>query len=104
MKRMRRLAAIAIAIWAATAAADEFRAYWVDTFHTPLGTHADIDRAIELAAQSHANAIFVEVRRRIRKMCAFTTRSSCERILFAAFKRMNDQWTLHPLNTFTQNN
>ncbi len=64
MKRMRRLAAIAIAIWAATAAADEFRAYWVDTFHTPLGTHADIDRAIELGAQSHANAIFVEVRRR----------------------------------------
>ncbi len=64
MKRMRRLAAIAITIWAATAAADEFRAYWVDTFHTPLGTHSDIDRVIELAGQSHANAIFVEVRRR----------------------------------------
>src|SRR5438477_10533777 len=64
MKRMRRLAARAIAVWAPTAAADEFRAYWVDTFHTPLGTHADIDRAIGLAAQSHANAVFVEVRRR----------------------------------------
>jgi len=61
---MRRLAAIAIALWAATAAASEFRAYWVDTFHTPLGTHADIDRVVDLAAQSHANAIFVEVRRR----------------------------------------
>jgi len=47
---------------------------------------------------------FVEVRRRIRKMCAFTTRSSCERILYAVFKRMNDQWTLHPLKHFTQIN
>ncbi|HEY6843456.1 MAG TPA: family 10 glycosylhydrolase [Thermoanaerobaculia bacterium] len=42
----------------------EYRAYWVDTFHTPLGTHEEIDRVIELASQSHANAIFVEVRRR----------------------------------------
>jgi transposase-like protein len=47
---------------------------------------------------------FVEVRRRIRKMCAFTTRSSCERILYAVFKRMNDDWTLHPLKDFTQKN
>ena len=29
--------------------------------------------------------LFVEVRRRIRKMCAFTTRTSCERILYAVF-------------------
>ncbi len=48
--------------------------------------------------------LFVEVRRRIRKMCAFTTRSSCERILYAVFKRINDHWTLHPLKDFTQNN
>jgi len=43
---------------------DEYRAYWVDSFHTPLGTHSDIDRVIEVAVQSHANALFVEVRRR----------------------------------------
>jgi len=48
--------------------------------------------------------LFVEVRRRIRTMCAFTTRSSCERILYAVFKRMNDHWTLHPLKDFTQKN
>jgi putative transposase len=29
--------------------------------------------------------LFVEVRRRIRTMCAFTTRDSCERILFSLF-------------------
>lgn len=46
--------------------------------------------------------LFVEVRRRIRTMCSFTTPSSCERILYAVFKRMNDQWALHPLKDFTQ--
>jgi transposase-like protein len=46
--------------------------------------------------------LFVEVRRRIRKMCAFTTRSSCERILYSVFQRMNDNWSRHPLSAFTQ--
>jgi uncharacterized lipoprotein YddW (UPF0748 family) len=61
---MRRLLAIVIALWAAGVAADEYRAYWVDSFHTPLGTHSDIDRVIDVAELSHANALFVEVRRR----------------------------------------
>lgn len=47
--------------------------------------------------------LFVEVRRRIRTMCAFTTRSSCERILFSVFDRMNQHWTRHPLHAFTHN-
>jgi transposase-like protein len=47
--------------------------------------------------------LFVEVRRRIRTMCAFTTRSSCERILFSVFDRMNTHWSRHPLPAFTQN-
>jgi len=47
--------------------------------------------------------LFVEVRRRIRTMCAFTTRDSCERILFSVFDRMNQHWTRHPLPAFTQN-
>jgi putative transposase len=33
--------------------------------------------------------LFVEVRRRIRTMCAFTTHDSCQRILFSVFDRMN---------------
>jgi putative transposase len=41
--------------------------------------------------------LFVEVRRRIRTMCAFTTRSSCERILFSVFDRMNHYWETRPL-------
>jgi len=47
--------------------------------------------------------LFVEVRRRIRTMCAFTTRSSCERILYSVFERMNQNWSRHPLPAFTQN-
>jgi len=47
--------------------------------------------------------LFVEVRRRIRTMCAFTTRSSCERILLSVFDRMNTHWSRHPLQAFTQN-
>jgi len=47
--------------------------------------------------------LFVEVRRRIRTMCAFTTRDSCERILFSVFDRMNTHWRKHPLKPFTHN-
>jgi len=47
--------------------------------------------------------LFVEVRRRIRTMCAFTTRDSCERILFSVFERMNTHWSHHPLPAFTHN-
>jgi len=45
--------------------------------------------------------LFVEVRRRIRTLCAFTTRSSCERILYSVFERMNKHWSRHPLSAFT---
>ena len=47
--------------------------------------------------------LLVEVRRRIRTMCAFTTRSSGERILYSVFERMNNHWSRHPLSAFTQN-
>jgi putative transposase len=47
--------------------------------------------------------LFVEVRRRIRTMCAFTTQSSCQRILFSVFDRMNTYWSRHPLPAFTHN-
>jgi uncharacterized lipoprotein YddW (UPF0748 family) len=42
----------------------EYRAYWVDTFRTPFATKADVERIIEAAAESNANALFVQVRRR----------------------------------------
>ncbi|MBA2339536.1 MAG: family 10 glycosylhydrolase [Pyrinomonadaceae bacterium] len=42
----------------------EYRAYWVDTFNSALGTRADIDRVVDSAVQSNANGIFAQVRRR----------------------------------------
>lgn len=42
----------------------EYRAYWAETFNTPLGTRADVVRLVEAAVASNANAIFAQVRRR----------------------------------------
>ncbi|MEJ7862168.1 MAG: family 10 glycosylhydrolase [Pyrinomonadaceae bacterium] len=42
----------------------EYRAYWAETFNTQMGTRADIDRLVDAAVQSNANAIFAQVRRR----------------------------------------
>ena len=54
---------LALLIPAASLAA-EYRAYWVETFNTPLGTSAQIDRVVDAAVASNANALFVQVRRR----------------------------------------
>src|SRR5436309_1870039 len=64
---MKRLFAIAIVAWAAAGMAQarsEYRAYWVETFRTSLATRVDVDRVIDAALKSNANALFVEVRRR----------------------------------------
>ena len=93
---MRRLAAIAIALWAATAAASDIRAYWVDTFHTPLGSHADVDRVISLMAQSRANAIFVEVRRR-GDSWYLDSKEPLTEVEGVGEPDANGQWTFDPL-------
>lgn len=41
-----------------------YRAYWVETFNTPLGTTTDINRVVQAAVDSNANQIFAQVRRR----------------------------------------
>jgi uncharacterized lipoprotein YddW (UPF0748 family) len=66
---MKRSLAIILLLAAATVArADEprpeYRAYWVDTFRTPFATRADVDRIVDAAVESNANALFVQVRRR----------------------------------------
>lgn len=49
-------------------------------------------RWIKIRTTNVIERAFVEVRRRIRTMCSFTTQSSCERILFSVFDRMNSNW------------
>src|SRR3954468_13828129 len=64
---MRSLTIILLLLAAATARADdrpEYRAYWVDTFRTPFATKVDVERIVEAAVESNANALFVQVRRR----------------------------------------
>jgi uncharacterized lipoprotein YddW (UPF0748 family) len=46
------------------ASAQQYRAYWVDTFNTLLGNHSDVVKVVNNAKASNANAIFVQVRRR----------------------------------------
>ena len=65
----------------------------------PLLEFFECPRAMwkKLRTTNAIERLFVEVRRRIRTMCAFTTRSSCERILFSVFDRMNRYWEARPL-------
>jgi uncharacterized lipoprotein YddW (UPF0748 family) len=63
----RSLTIIILLLAAANVRAEErpeYRAYWVDTFRTPFATKADVERIVEAAVESNANALFVQVRRR----------------------------------------
>src|SRR5258708_27718093 len=65
---MNRLLPLLFLLIAASLYADdprpEYRAYWVDTFRTPFATRVDVDRIVDAAVESNANALFVQVRRR----------------------------------------
>ena len=54
-------------------------------------------RWIKVRTTNIIERAFVEVRRRIRTMCSFATSSSCERILYSVFDRMNSNWQKRPL-------
>jgi putative transposase len=99
-----------------TEAIARFRAWKQRWQHPAAGAVACLERDLEellaffdcpkahwkrLRTTNVIERLFVEVRRRIRTMCAFTTRSSCERILFSVFDRMNQHWSRHPLPAFT---
>jgi uncharacterized lipoprotein YddW (UPF0748 family) len=42
----------------------QYRAFWVDTFNTPLNNPSDVAAVVANATAAHANAIFAQVRRR----------------------------------------
>lgn len=63
--KSKDLTPAAVALWLlAVAARAEYRAYWVDTFNTPLGTREEIDRVVQSCLDSNCNALFAQVRRR----------------------------------------
>ena len=41
-----------------------YRAFWVDTFNTPLNNHSDVAAVVANATAAGANAILAQVRRR----------------------------------------
>ena len=44
-------------------AGPEFRAFWVDAYHTGIQTQADIDQLMATARATNCNAVVVQVRR-----------------------------------------
>ena len=74
----------------------EYRGYWVETFNTPLGTRADIDRIVESAVQSNANALFVQVRRR-GDSWYLESREPLTEVPNVGEPDASGRWTLDPL-------
>lgn len=58
------LAALCLLATVATAGAQEYRGFWVDTFNTTLNNHRDVLQVVANAQAAKANALFVQVRRR----------------------------------------
>src|SRR5258708_31421533 len=65
---MNRLLPLLFLLIAASLYADDPRpescASWVDPFRTPFATRVDVERIVDAAVESNANALFVQVRRR----------------------------------------
>lgn len=61
---MKSLIVTLLLALAPVAHAAQYRAFWIETFRTPLATHDDIERVVAAAVESNANALFVQVRRR----------------------------------------
>ena len=64
--RLNLAIAVLVCAWAAGCgdASPQLRGYWVDTFNTRLETRAQVTRVVQAARDSHANALFTQVRRR----------------------------------------
>src|SRR5215510_5739187 len=58
------ISATFIIVEASGQTAGQYRAFWVDTFNTPLNNHNDIVTVVNNAKMANANAILAQVRRR----------------------------------------
>ncbi|MCI0660948.1 MAG: family 10 glycosylhydrolase [Acidobacteria bacterium] len=58
------ICAIFIVAYASGQTGGQYRAFWVDTFNTPLNNHNDIVTVVNNARMANANAILAQVRRR----------------------------------------
>lgn len=93
---MRRALVVALFLFTVTAHAAEFRAYWVETFNTRLGTRAEIDAVINDAVASNANALFAQVRRRGDSWYADSLEPLTE-VAGVGEPDVTGKWTIDPL-------
>lgn len=76
--------------------ASEYRAFWVETFNTRLGTRAEIDAVINDAVASNANALFAQVRRRGDSWYLQTLEPLTE-VVGVGEPDVTGRWTIDPL-------
>ena len=94
---MRKLAVgLLVVLVCSTAFAGEYRAFWVESFNTPLGTRGDIDAVVETAAKTNANALFVQIRRRGDSWYVETKEPLTE-VKGVGEPEPDGKWTLDPL-------
>lgn len=58
-----RLAALLLAAGAAMLGAQQYRAFWADSFHAGYKTPAQVDKMVDDVAAAKCNAVFIQVRR-----------------------------------------
>ncbi|HXG85850.1 MAG TPA: family 10 glycosylhydrolase [Pyrinomonadaceae bacterium] len=74
----------------------EYRAYWAETFNTQMGTRDEIDRLVDSAVQSNANAIFAQVRRR-GDSWYLDTKEPLTQVANVGEPDASGKWTIDPL-------
>ena len=74
----------------------EYRAYWAETFNTQMGTRTEIDRLVDSAVQSNANAIFAQVRRR-GDSWYLDTKEPLTQVTGVGEPDASGNWTIDPL-------
>ncbi|MDQ4122168.1 MAG: family 10 glycosylhydrolase [Acidobacteriota bacterium] len=79
----------------------EYRAYWAETFNTQMGTRAEIDRLVDSAVQSNANAIFAQVRRR-GDSWYLDTKEPLTQVTGVGEPDSTGKWTIDPLKYLIQ--
>lgn len=60
------------------------------------------DHRIKIRTTNIIERSFREVRRRTRVFSCFSNKDSCERIIYAIFTHLNNQWKEHPIKQFTE--
>jgi uncharacterized lipoprotein YddW (UPF0748 family) len=93
---VKRFVFALLLLLATTSFAAEYRAYWVETFNTRLGTRAEIDAVLDAAVASNANMLLAQVRRR-GDSWYLDSREPLTEVAGVGEPDATGRWTLDPL-------